>query len=121
MAIPPLASPTHGGSWASKIVNQEAPAGMTAAKKQSFLDALGTRYKAGGCGLSTGNYRSIAGWASVPIRVQIRPGVGLVTSRQYAFGIFIARASDATKADTTWAAARAELLREPIREALKTW
>jgi hypothetical protein len=111
------------GVWKDlqKIVNQEAPAGMTAAKKQSFLDALDTRYKAGGYGLSTGNYRSIAGWASVPIRVQIGPGVGLVTSRQYAFGIFIAHASDATKADTTWAAARAELLREPIREALKTW
>jgi hypothetical protein len=111
------------GVWSDlkKIVDKEAPAGMSAAKKKSFLDALDTRYKAGGYGLSTGTYRSIAGWASIPIHVPLKPGLNLVTSRQYTFGIFIARASDATNATTTWAAARAELLREPIREALKTW
>ena len=52
----------------NKIVDDESPAGMSDAKKQSFLAEADTRYKAGGYSVAGLEYRTIAGWAknSVP-------------------------------------------------------
>ena len=68
----------------TKIVDEEAPAGMTDTKKQSFLAESDTRYKAGGYSLSGLEYRSIAGWAKIPFRSK-----GDLSHKQYVFGIFI--------------------------------
>lgn len=106
------------GVWQDiqKMVNEEAPPGMTAAQKQSFLNQVQTSYKAGSYSLSDGQYRSIAGWVQIPFRSS-----GAVVPRQYVFGIFIDKATNSDKASNTWATARAEVLREQIRAALKTW
>ena len=102
-----------------KIVNEEAPAGMTAAKRQSFLDQMDTRYKGGGYSLSTGEHQSIAGWAKIPFR-NARV-IGGVAFHEYVFGFFISKASDLLKTNNASTAVRAELFREEIRESLKSW
>ena len=100
----------------NKIVDEEAPSGMNDAKKQSFLSETDTRYKAGGYSLAGLEYRSIAGWAKIPFRIK-----GDLSHKQYVFGIFIAKATNSTKANNTFNSAKTELLREEIHNALKTW
>ncbi|HET7091656.1 MAG TPA: serine hydrolase, partial [Anaerolineae bacterium] len=103
----------------SGIIDQEAPAGMTASQKQSFAGRMKLSYKAGGytlCDPSCLEYRSIAGWAEVPFCT-----AGAVAPRQYVFGIFIDGATSGPAADNTFNDTKAELLREQINSALSTW
>ncbi|MBI3075805.1 MAG: serine hydrolase [Deltaproteobacteria bacterium] len=110
------------GAWdkTKEIIDAEAPAGMTVAKKENFKNQIRMSYKAGGYTLPGGNpwfeHRSIAGWAQIPFCTG-----SVVAPRQYVFGIFIDRATNAAAADATWNNAKVELLREPIRSALSNW
>ena len=103
------------------IVDGEAPAfGLSATEISQFKTRLATHYKAGGYTLCpTGpcfEYRSVAGSAEIPACLR-----GTISSRTYVWGIFIDGASSGTAADSTFNAAKAEPLREPIRTALSSW
>jgi hypothetical protein len=107
-------------SAANAIIDAEAPAfGLTATEISQFKSRLLTHYKAGGytlCPSSCFEYRSVAGSAEIPQCTR-----GLIGSRNYVWGIFIDGSSSAAAADSTFNAAKAEPLREPIRAALSTW
>jgi hypothetical protein len=98
------------------IAQAEAPAGMPAARVQAFVDAMDVHYKAGSYGLTDGFNITLGGSVSVPFRV-----IGQVAPRDYAIGFFVSKASTQAKADAAWGAARAEVMREQIRDALRTW
>jgi hypothetical protein len=66
-------------------------------------------------GLEDGFNITLGGLVTVPFRV-----IGLVAPRDYAIGFFVSKASTQAKADTAWGAARAEVMREQIRDALRT-
>ena len=105
----------------NSIVDAESPAfGLTAAEISQFKSRLATHYKAGGYTLCpTGpcfEYRSVAGSAEIPQCAR-----GIIGNRTYVWGIFIDGASSAAAADSTFNAAKAEPLREPIRAALSSW
>ena len=77
-------------------------------------------YKAGGYTLCPSSpcleYRSVAGSAEIPQCTR-----GIMGRRTYVWGIFIDGATSGAAADSTFTAAKAEPLREPIRAALSTW
>ena len=105
----------------NSIVDAESPAfGLTATEISQFKSRLATHYKAGGYTLCpTGpcfEYRSVAGSAEIPQCAR-----GIIGGRTYVWGIFIDGASSAAAADSTFNAAKAEPLREPIRAALSSW
>lgn len=108
-------------SAVNAIVNAEAPAfGLSATEISQFKTRLLTHYKAGGYTLCPSSpcleYRSVAGSAEVPVCLR-----GTISSRSYVWGIFIDGATSASAADSTFNAAKAEPLREPIRSALAAW
>jgi hypothetical protein len=102
------------------IVDQEAVQyGLTSSQRAAYKTALRSHYKAGGYTLCSGvclEYRSVAGVVEVP-----QCASGRVTTRDHLFGIFIDGATNATAANNTFNAAKAELLRTPIRSGLATW
>jgi hypothetical protein len=100
------------------IIDQEAPAGMPTALIDAFTENIFLAYKAGGydlCGDVPCSYlvyhRSLFGYAEIPFCNAEGP-------HQYTFGFFIADATNIDNADDTFDAARAELLREQIRDGL---
>ncbi len=102
------------------LVNQEAPAGMSAAQKQAFINHMDLAYKAGSykicpTGLCTTyvDHISIAGWVQIPACTG--------PARQYLFGLFITNSTSDTTSSSTFNANKAELLREPIHAGLATW
>jgi hypothetical protein len=107
-------------SAVNSIIDAEAPAfALNATEISQFKSRLLTHYKAGGytlCPSSCFEYRSAAGSAEIPQCTR-----GLVGNRIYDWGIFIDGSSSAAAADSTFNAAKAEPLREPIRAALSTW
>ena len=108
-------------SAVNAIVDAEAPAfGLSATEISQFKARLLTHYKAGGYTLCPSSpcleYRSVAGSAEVPVCLR-----GTIGSRSYVWGIFIDGATSAPAADSTFNAAKAEPLREPIRSALAGW
>ncbi len=106
------------GIWSAlqKIIDQEAaPLGIQPGDITSFKSQVELIYKAGGYGLSDGNYTSIAGRLQLPFRIR-----GTITPQQYVFGTFVNMASTNNKAGAAITAAP-ETLREPIQAALMTW
>jgi hypothetical protein len=106
------------------IVDQEAAAvGLNAVQVSQYKSRIQTHYKAGGYSVWSNSanqylqYVSISGVAEVPQCVP-RFGVG---KKNYVWGIFIDGAKNANNANSTFVAAQAEPLREPIRSALSTW
>jgi hypothetical protein len=103
------------------IVDAEAPAfGLTATEISQFKSRLATHYKAGGYTLCSPSscleYRSVAGSVEIPQCTR-----GLVGNKNFVWGIFIDAATSAAAANSTFNAAKAEPLREPIRAALSSW
>lgn len=108
-------------SAVNSIVDAEAPAfALSSTEISQFKSRLATHYKAGGYTLCPSGacleYRSVAGSADIPQCLR-----GAVGDRNYVWSIFINGASSASAADSTFNAAKAEPLREPIRAALSTW
>lgn len=100
----------------TRIVDEEAPSPMTPQQKTAFLNQMDMRQKSGSydlCNPVCLQYRSIAGWAKIPFCRE-----GVVTPREYVFGIFIHGAIAAVQAFNV---ARVELLREQIRAALQAF
>ena len=108
------------GLWSTdipRIIDQEAPAGMSAAAKSAFLAKMDLAYKAGNYKIcqngSCTAYRdhiSIAGWASVPFCGAQPKG--------YVFGVFIYNATSDTSSSRAFTQTKAELLRGPIHKGL---
>ena len=110
------------GLWSTdlpNIINQEAPAGMNSAAKDWFRNSIELAYKAGNykiCGSTCATYVdhiSIFGYAQIPFCNGSGP-------QQYVFGIFITNSTSDTTSNATFAAAKAELLREQIHAGLAT-
>ena len=62
------------------------------------------------------HYMSVGGYAEIPFCQ-----ASVVVPREYVFGFFIDEATDLANMEATFAAVRAELLREQIRSALSDW
>jgi hypothetical protein len=102
------------------MIDQEAASvgGLTAAQVASFKAAFQLHYKAGGdtwCAPNCLEYRAISGTAEIPVCSGTAKA-----SQPYVWGIFIHAATN-PGADTTFGAADAEPLREPIHSALAGW
>jgi uncharacterized protein (TIGR03437 family) len=111
------------------IIAKEAPAGTTQAQITQFRNSMDLGYKSGAMAQcvqndcsSVSESLSIAGWAKVPYC-----SGGQNVSRELVFGMFISGAPDLgyrpgklTLAKQTFVAARAELLREVIRDGLSS-
>jgi hypothetical protein len=103
------------------LINQEAPAGMTAAFKQAYQNQMNLAYKAGNykiCGATCATYVdhiSIAGWAQIPFC-----SGGSFTYKQYVFGLFINNSTSDATSSATFNTTKAELLREQIHAGLAT-
>lgn len=96
------------------IIDQEAAAlGKSASVVASFKSQVRTAAKAGGYGLNGKTYTSIGGWIKLPFK-----SGGTITPREYVFGVFFHNATSVT--GNVWMH-RAELLREQIRAALRTF
>lgn len=101
-----------------KIVDQEAPFGLSASDKQAFLARLRQNSKAGGYTCITAdclNYTSIGGWAQIPFCINAN-----VVPRAYVFGLFVNGADTVAEVDAGYGV-RGELLREPLRAGLSNW
>lgn len=98
------------------IIQQEAPAGYTAAQELNFQNAMNLAYKAGGytvCEPTCVYDLSISGWFEVP------SCNGTTTSyNQYLFGVFIANAPNGTAAQNNFSNAAGELMREQVKAGL---
>lgn len=109
------------------MIRQESPSGTTAAQQSAYLASMDLGYATGstikcqtaGC-TSILESLSIAGWARVPYCAATGNA-----SHDFVFGEFISGAVDSswspgkvTAADTAFASARAELLREQVRAGL---
>lgn len=111
------------GLWSTDlpaIIDQEAPAGMSAAAKASFLAHMNLAYKAGNYKIclnsdcsSYKDHISIFGWASIPACSG--------DSTQYVFGVYIYNASSDTNSSNAFNLTKAELLRGPIQAGLANW
>jgi hypothetical protein len=108
------------GLWTTdipRIIDQEAPPGMSAAAKSAFRAKMDLAYKAGNykicLNLTCTAYKdhiSIAGWASVPVCGAQPKG--------YVFGEFIYNATSDANSSSAFTQTKAELLRGPIHEGL---
>ena len=110
------------GLWSSDIPNiiaQEAPASMSATLTNAYRDQMDLAYQAGNykiCDATCASYVdhvAIAGWARIPYCTEAG-----FASKEYVFGVFINNSTSDTTASATFAATRAELLREQIRAGL---
>ncbi len=100
------------------IIDQEAAKlGLTATEIADFKSRVRTAAKAGDYTLNNGSgnrfYTSIGGWIRLPFKSGTTIG-----SRHYVFGLFFQNATSVTGNVWTY---RAELLREQIRSALRTY
>ncbi len=107
------------GIWSAiqRMIVAEAPPNMTAQQRAAFTNQMDTRYKAGDytwCDPQCLYWRSIAGWAQIPFCQE-----GRIVIRQYVFGIFFDKAS--RNPSTAFRLAKAELLREQLRDALQAF
>ena len=100
------------------IIDQEAPAGMSTALRNTFEDDIFLAYKAGNYKICTSgdcstylDHVSIFGYAKIPF-------CGAGGPRQYVFGLLIANATSDDDSSDTFVATKAELLREQIRAGL---
>lgn len=104
---------------AHAIIDELASAhGLSASQIQEFKDTLELHYKAGGdtwCAPTCLDYISISGVADVPTCDGATRSV-----KEIVWGIFIHGAPQST-AGSTFVAAQAEPLREPMDEALAGW
>ncbi|MBZ8182705.1 serine hydrolase [Oscillatoria salina] len=103
-------------NFVETVIDDEASKiGVTGTDLQSFKSQIEMAYKAGNIPYNSqiNSHISIAGWIEIPFknRTQIVP-------RQYTFGIFV---DEATQNSVNLASVTAELLREEIRAALKTF
>ena len=102
------------------LVQQEAPADLSTAARENFLDQMNLVYKDGRYILCIDGmcpeYRSVAGWAEIPYC-----GVTSISRRQYAFGLFIDGGTDPVHVDAAFDATKVELFREQISSALSNW
>lgn len=110
------------GLWSTdipKIINAEAPLGMSGVQTQTFMSHMDLAYKAGDykiCGATCDTYVvhfAIAGWAQVPFCSGLT-----MTYKQYVFGLFINNSTNDVAARATFEDTRAELLREQIHAGL---
>ena len=102
------------GSDLTAIIDQEAAAlGLNNSAINSFKASVDTAAKAGKYGLNGETYTSIGGWIKLPFE-----SGGVVTYKEYVFGVFFNQADSVTGSVWTY---RAELLREQIRAALQTF
>ena len=103
-----------------RIVEQEAPADMPLAERESFRRQMDLVYKDGRYILCIDGmcpeYHSVAGWAEIPFCGDT--GVHL---RQYVFGLDIDGGIDPVRVDSAFDATKAELFREQIHSALSNW
>ena len=107
---------TSSGSLTAIIDDEAVSLGLSASAISSFKGDLEFAAKAGSYGLSTGSYRSIAGWASIPFKQR-----GRVVQKDYVFGFFVDGIDDFTDDyPGTWQMG-AELLRSEIKAALATY
>lgn len=96
------------------IIDEEASRlGISAANVRLFKNQLESRAKAGSVSRDGLFYRSIGGWVELPVQSG--------TSRQYVFGLFIDKAEELDSDQNMVAKAGAELLRQPINQALATY
>ena len=96
------------------IVKEES-ADMTGAKQHEFINAMDLHYKKGGYEIDDLTYNSLTGSVTISFRMSRAP------AREFVFGIFVVQARNKSMADEAWGAARAEILRDHIREALRSW
>jgi hypothetical protein len=102
-----------------QIIDQEAAqTDLTAGEIADFRAALRYAHKSGGYSCGDTFWRSKAGWASIPFKINFL-GQWLQAPRDYAFATFVDGGTD--PGATVAYAASEELLREQIAEALQTW
>lgn len=107
------------GSTLNQVIEQEASqTDLTYSELNDFREALRIASKGGSYGCGNTRWRSEAGWASVPFKVNFM-GLWLDVSRDYAFATFVDGGADPGAAVAYDAAD--EILREQIAEALQTW
>jgi hypothetical protein len=110
------------GLWTTDIpnlINQEAPASMTAADRAYFRSQMDLAYKAGnyklcgpsGCNVSYVDDVAIFGWAKIPFCDAGGP-------RQFVFGTYIYDSTSDTGSTAAFNSTKAELLREQIHAGL---
>jgi hypothetical protein len=107
------------GALRTLVDEEGASLGLSATALSQYKSRLVTHYKAGNytlCGGSCLEHISVAGVAEVP-----RCSLGVTSTQNYVWGIFIAGATNKTAASTTFHDAKVEPLREPIRGALSNW
>ncbi len=106
---------SNGDAPITNIINAEGAAlGKSAATMQAFRNNTRVTWKAGSYGWNGTSWRSDAGIARLPFRVN-----GVVQQRAYVFGVFIDSATTLNPDDIRTVGA--ETLREQIRAALQTW
>ncbi len=109
---------TQDNATFNAIVDAEAAGiGLDPASIAAFKAQRQSANKAGSYGLSDGQYRSVAGWSTVPWKDTVTCEVDV---RDYVYGAFIHQADSITMGFSIRATG-AELLREDIAAALETW
>jgi hypothetical protein len=111
------------GLWMTSIpaiINQEAPAGMSATEKSTFLAHMNLAYKAGNYKICLDNFCT-----TYKDHISIFGSVGIPTcsgqSQQYVFGEYIYNATSDTNSSNAFNLTKAELLRGPIHDGLANW
>jgi len=97
------------------IIDQEVT-GLSSDGLTDFKSKRDSALKAGSYGLSTGLFRSTAGWAELPFK----DNTCNVVLQEYVFGVFI-NAADSLGPQDDIRTQGIELFREEIRAALETW
>jgi len=99
------------------IIDQEVIGlGLSSDGLTDFKSERDSALKAGSYGLSTGLYRSTAGWVDLPFK----DSSCNVIPQEYVYGVFI-NAADALGPQDDIRTQGIELFREEIRAALETW
>jgi len=99
------------------IIDQEVIGlGLSSDGLTDFKSERDSALKAGSYGLSTGLFRSTAGWAELPFKNSSCN----VILQEYVFGVFI-NAADSLGPQDDIRTQGIELFREEIRDALETW
>lgn len=102
-----------------QVINQEAAqTSLTSTEITQFREALRYAVKGGGYGCDGTMWRTSAGWASIPFKVNVFGGWYEIP-RDYAFTTFVSAGTD-PGAKVAYPASE-EILREQIAEALQTW
>ncbi|EPX58893.1 hypothetical protein D187_003608 [Cystobacter fuscus DSM 2262] len=108
------------GALRTLVDEEGTKLGLSTTALTQYKSRLISHYKAGNytlCGSgSCLEHISVAGVAEVP-----RCSLGVTSTQNYVWGIFISGASNKTAAGNTFHSAKVEPLREPIRAALSNW